>query len=55
MFSENAPKSVKVEYAFRIYGKLQIICRVYDVLEGDLIGMNKGALLAVRRFCGVLV
>ena len=25
VFSDNAPKSVKVEYAFRIYGMLSII------------------------------
>lgn len=28
VFSENAPKSVKVEYAFRIYGKFKV--HVYD-------------------------
>ena len=28
VFSDNAPKSVKVEYAFRIYGEKIVMCLV---------------------------
>lgn len=65
MFSENAPKSVKVEYAFRIYGKFRFMFMNYIIAEififhgGDFKDFNEDDYICendlkkvIQRLCG---